>query len=339
MLNERGPARVSAIIPTFNAARFLAETFRSVLGGVNKPREIIVADDASTDETPEIVQQFSRESDIPIRLLRMSQNSGGPAGPMNAGIEAASGDYLALLDQDDLMLPDKLQRQADVLDTHQDIELVLADYARFDERGVWENSGANAKAGSWHSAVCQGVAGVTLVEPLTALTAFAHAPGLHGGCSNMMFRRSLWEQTGGFRAQAGPAADYDFLFRAVRCPIAWIDQVLFLRREHARNLSRRDASTELIGHRVVEQWLSTEARRLPEDLVSSIRNAWTARLVMAARSARRRRDWTSYWQLRERLSQSGTPESRVVTDERIYPRWAYRAKDWLGKRLRRPMKT
>ena len=90
-----------------------------------------MVDDASTDETPSIMEAMAAESPVPLRLIRLPKNTGGPATPMNVGIEAAQGEYIALLDHDDLMLPEKLAIQAAVLDQYPEIDVVMGDYESF----------------------------------------------------------------------------------------------------------------------------------------------------------------------------------------------------------------
>ena len=96
---------VSAIIPAYNAARWIARAIDSVLSQTHPVQEIIVVDDGSTDMTPEVVAGFGE-------LVRyIQQSNGGPAKARNTGIRAASGEWVALLDADDAWLPGKIERQ------------------------------------------------------------------------------------------------------------------------------------------------------------------------------------------------------------------------------------
>jgi glycosyltransferase involved in cell wall biosynthesis len=102
---------VSCVIPVFNGENFLAEAIESVLAQTHSSLEVIVVDDGSTDGSADVARDFA---DRGVRLL--SQNNAGCASARNLGIAAASGDYVALLDADDLWLPDKLERQLVVFD-------------------------------------------------------------------------------------------------------------------------------------------------------------------------------------------------------------------------------
>lgn len=101
-----GQADVSVIIPAYNCAGFIGRALASVRAQSHSPREIIVLDDCSTDETRSVVAAVA-EADPRIRLIALSRN-GGPSLARNAGIEAAQGRWLAILDADDAYAPDRL---------------------------------------------------------------------------------------------------------------------------------------------------------------------------------------------------------------------------------------
>jgi glycosyltransferase involved in cell wall biosynthesis len=69
-------ANISVVVPTYNGAAFIAEALASVFAQTLPPREIIVADDCSTDDTPTIVKHIASDSPLPIRLIRLEDNSG-----------------------------------------------------------------------------------------------------------------------------------------------------------------------------------------------------------------------------------------------------------------------
>lgn len=99
--------RVSVVIPAWNVAAYLPRCLDSLLGQQHRPTEIIVVDDGSTDETPEILAEYAaRHSEI--QLLRQVNVGPGPA--RNAGAVLATGDYLIFVDADDYVQPDYLGR-------------------------------------------------------------------------------------------------------------------------------------------------------------------------------------------------------------------------------------
>jgi glycosyltransferase involved in cell wall biosynthesis len=101
----------SVVVPCHNAARYLRETLASALAQTHAPLEVLVIDDGSTDDSSAIVAELAGADDR-LRLLRTPVPTGGPSVPRNMGIAAARGQYVALLDADDLWGPDKLARDA-----------------------------------------------------------------------------------------------------------------------------------------------------------------------------------------------------------------------------------
>jgi glycosyltransferase involved in cell wall biosynthesis len=104
----------SVVIPLYNKAPHVAETIASALAQTLPPHEIIVIDDASTDEGPAIVRALD---DPLIRMIGRTTPGPGGYAARNAGIEAATGDWIAFLDADDSWQPDHLRNLAAAIDT------------------------------------------------------------------------------------------------------------------------------------------------------------------------------------------------------------------------------
>lgn len=96
---------ISCIVPVYNGERFLREALQSILGQTYRPLEIIVADDGSTDDTPEVVADFAGA------VTYLKQENSGPAPARNLGLAAARGEFIAFLDADDLWHEEKLESQ------------------------------------------------------------------------------------------------------------------------------------------------------------------------------------------------------------------------------------
>lgn len=109
-------AKVSVVMPAYNAAATIAASMQSVLGQRHDDVELLVVDDGSRDATPEIVAAIA-ETDRRVVPIAMAAN-GGVAAARNAGIEAATGDYMAFLDSDDRWHPDKLAVQLAAMRAH-----------------------------------------------------------------------------------------------------------------------------------------------------------------------------------------------------------------------------
>ena len=100
---------VSIITPTYNCARFIAETIRSVQAQTYTNWEMIIVDDCSSDNTKEIVEQYQKD-DPRIQYHCLPKNSGA-AEARNEALRRAQGRWIAFLDSDDLWAPDKLEKQ------------------------------------------------------------------------------------------------------------------------------------------------------------------------------------------------------------------------------------
>jgi glycosyltransferase involved in cell wall biosynthesis len=109
---------LSAVIPAYNREAYLGEAIESALSQTRPPDEIIVIDDGSTDRTAEIARSFGKTVDC------LSQSNQGIGAARNAGLHAARGNLIALLDSDDLWLERKLEIQTFFLQQHPEIDLV-----------------------------------------------------------------------------------------------------------------------------------------------------------------------------------------------------------------------
>lgn len=105
------PPVVSVIVPAWNAEETLERAVASVLSQTFDRLEVVVVDDASTDRTATVAERIAR-GDRRVRMLRTADN-GGPAAARNVGIEAARGEWIAVLDADDSFAPERLETLID----------------------------------------------------------------------------------------------------------------------------------------------------------------------------------------------------------------------------------
>ena len=103
--------QVSVVIPAYNAGDFIQATLATVAAQTIMPREVIVVDDGSSDNTCAVVEAFSH-ANPQLRLCLLREPHRGPGASRNAGVQAASGSWIAFLDSDDLWAPQKLERMA-----------------------------------------------------------------------------------------------------------------------------------------------------------------------------------------------------------------------------------
>lgn len=124
---------VSVIMPAYNSEAFILEAIQSVQGQTYKDWELMVIDDASTDSTPAVVEEAIAK-DNRIHLIKNSENL-GPGASRNSGIEAATGDFIAFLDADDLWLSKKLEFQLKYME-QKDLAMSYSSYLLMEENGT-----------------------------------------------------------------------------------------------------------------------------------------------------------------------------------------------------------
>lgn len=128
--------KVSIITPTFNSENFIEQTITSVINQSFEDWELIIIDDASSDGTINIVDDFI-EKNHNIKLLRNDVNKGA-AVTRNKGVEASTGDFIAFLDADDLWKPDKLEIQIKFM-LENNIDVCFCSYDLMNEKGDYLN--------------------------------------------------------------------------------------------------------------------------------------------------------------------------------------------------------
>lgn len=121
----------TVLIPTYNCAKYLIECIESILNQTYSDYEILLIDDGSTDNSREIIETFS---DPRIRYFRNEKNL-GIVKTLNLGIDLASGEFIARMDADDIMVGDRLANQVKFLKENQSYGMVGAWYEVIDEEG------------------------------------------------------------------------------------------------------------------------------------------------------------------------------------------------------------
>lgn len=122
---------VSIIMPSYNTARFIAQTIESVLAQTYQNWELIIVDDCSTDDTDAVVAAFA---DPRIRYLKNKKNSGA-AVSRNYALREAKGRWIAFLDSDDLWVPEKLEKQLRFME-ESGYAFSYANYIEIDEQSL-----------------------------------------------------------------------------------------------------------------------------------------------------------------------------------------------------------
>jgi glycosyltransferase involved in cell wall biosynthesis len=133
---------VSVVIPTHNRPDFLKKTIQSILTQTYPHLEVIVISNGLSKLNQEATKSFK---DLRI-TYREQENSGGPSSPRNHGIRLAKGDYIAFCDDDDLWMPDKIEKQVNILSNNPEIGLCYTNMVRFDDQTEWIGPHDNGKA-------------------------------------------------------------------------------------------------------------------------------------------------------------------------------------------------
>jgi glycosyltransferase involved in cell wall biosynthesis len=263
------PARlISVVIPAYNAQHSLKAALDSVLTQTWSDTEVIVVDDGSTDHTAALLASYGTR----IRTIR--QSNGGLASARRAGVACARGEWIALMDADDLCRPERLAVQAQVFQRWPDVVLCCSDFDAFDEQGQVHP----AHARHYYASIDRAPEGVkSLLDRADVLDLVSHLPANRASVSTtvrhgrayralahgnfvhpptVMFRRTLLEQIGTFDPEAGSMCDWDWISRAAGAgSIAFVERALLDYRLSATQMSsprhRIRASTDTL--RVAER--------------------------------------------------------------------------------------
>lgn len=231
MLTTFNP-KISILVPVYNAEKFIADTISAVLAQTFTDFELILLDDASTDKTAEIVSSFD---DKRIKYFKNEQNIGISAS-RNKLIDLAKGEYIAVLDHDDICMPNRLEEQVRFLDTHQDIGMM----------GSWFVLKAPTWAPLWRKIITN--IGWVWCHPL-----YPNWNDLWKGNVMMhptiMYRKKIFKDNNiRYRAEYSPAEDYDFVRQAMEKGIKLFNmkKILLKYNLHGKNLSllRKESMTE-----------------------------------------------------------------------------------------------
>lgn len=210
-------ATVSVVIPTYNRVSLVERAIESALTQTLEDIEVIVVDDRSTDDTEAVVAAID---DKRVRFLRHDENRGGSAA-RNTGIDHARGEYIALLDDDDEWLPQKLERQ------HHELECRGADWvgAYCDFRQLRSNTIVEYVDNLIRRPT--GFEGDEELIERIFLRTFAH-----GGTSTLFVRAEAVEAIGGFDTTFDRHQDLEFLVRLLHHgKLAYVDEMLVRKRD------------------------------------------------------------------------------------------------------------
>jgi glycosyltransferase involved in cell wall biosynthesis len=220
---------ISVAIATYNRAPMVREAVLAALAQSRAPHEIVVSDDASTDQT---IPALASLGDARIKIVRQARNSGG-VGNWNAAIDRTRGDSIAWCSDDDRFLPGHLETSAAFLEAHPGIGLVHSGFVDSIETADGERTTPRP---------LRPPSVLTLTGLIPYLIRYYDWP-FHP--STIVMRRKVWEQVGPFNA-AYQFADTEWFLRVVEeFPVASLSRHGVLNRRHPGNWSNRLGSAHL----------------------------------------------------------------------------------------------
>jgi GT2 family glycosyltransferase len=299
------PGLVSVVVPTYNRAYIIGRTIESVLAQSYRPVEVVVADDGSTDATREVVSRYGPE----VRYLH--QQNAGVSRARNTGISAARGEFVALLDSDDLWLPWKVAVQVQFLRSFPAIGMACTDMTAVDADGnvvhpaylrTFYGAFRRTRLERWVRPLGRlGDLGVEVPAEVAErpmwggdmFSAMLFGSMVH--TSTVLLRRERLRQVGGFdETLRFSGEDYDFHWRTCReGPVGLLDAASILYRIDAPD---QLTSAEHLVH-IAQNNLVTLERRLRVDRArlelpnSALRaqvaraNAWVGEEILLAGEA------------------------------------------------------
>jgi glycosyltransferase involved in cell wall biosynthesis len=193
--------KVSICIPTYNRSDYLQYAVNSVLGQTYQNFELIICDDGSTDNTPEVVNSWD---DSRLRYLRHPQNIGRSRN-MRSGFETAVGDYFIKFDDDDALTPEFLAKTVAVLDNNPEVDFVCSDHWIINGKGEREESATAENSAKWGKNKFK----PGIIPNLIQETFINQS--LQVGST--LFRRSCLQAVDYMRPEADGCEDFDLLVR------------------------------------------------------------------------------------------------------------------------------
>ncbi len=248
---------VSIVLPTYNGVRYLERAIDSCLSQTYANWELIIVDDASTDDTPAMIAKYVQR-DRRIRSFRHAENRKLPAA-LNTGFAEAAGDYLTWTSDDNYYRPQALAEMVAFLGDHTDVGIVYTDWSIVDETDTFVDR-------------------VEVLDPQALL---------NGNCIGpcFLYRRQVQDVVGAYSGDLFLAEDYDFWLRAsIHFRLRPHHQDLYCYLEHRNSLSTLYAQRiERMGDRAL-------SRHLPQIEWAS-NSAKGAAFLYLAQKARKRHEY------------------------------------------------
>ena len=244
------PGLVSVTLAVYNGGRDVREAIESVLAQTYVPLELIVVDDGSTDDTWPVLQSFGE------RIRKVRQDNKGHSVARNAAISHARGEFIAIMDHDDICMPERIAVQVALLRAHPEVGLCCSDFSAFDSNGPISES----YIGTYYSSCAPQAGGpiahyrhvgtleigALLARPVKSEVArIAYGPvyeaQAHGNIAHpptVMVRASVLALVGGFDPHTRSVSDWDWLIRIAKVSqFGYVDRPLLQYRRSQSQMS------------------------------------------------------------------------------------------------------
>jgi glycosyltransferase involved in cell wall biosynthesis len=264
-----GRVLASVVMPVYNAERYVEMAVRSALNSDLGDIEVLVVDDGSKDRSLEIVTGIGDPRVVVVRL----RPSGRPSRPRNVGIARARAPYVAFLDADDLIKPDKLSSAVAALDGHPEAGFAFADFERIDAQGTVIEPSAIAGYPAFRKTVTAPMAQGWYLVPQPVLARALLFENFIG-TSGVLLRKDLLTEIGPFDDTIVYSEDRDLWFRlAHRCGALYWDHIGHSYRVSPGSLTHGPAIRNA-RHRIAvlqrekERWRDRAARQQLDHLIA-----------------------------------------------------------------------
>ncbi len=230
---------ISIILPTYNSSRFIERTLASVAEQTVLPDEVLVVDDGSTDSTIAQVEEWRARQRFEVRILPNTVQHDpvagrGPAAGRQSGLAAARGEFVALLDHDDEMLPRHLELTSSALHQHPDLVLCFGDAIERTQQGQ-ERRLLQDASGLQLTSFERRTGGLSVN---TSSFVPAILKGSFIATAGNLWRREAARTIGGFSTAAGTCDDWLF-FMSLSCVgrVGYFQEAIARKHAHDGNLS------------------------------------------------------------------------------------------------------
>lgn len=305
---------VSVALVVYNGQKDVAAAIESVLAQTYRPLELIVVDDGSTDHTWELLQRYGE------RIVAIRQSNGGLPAARNTALKHARGEFIALMDHDDLCMPERIAVQVAFLQQHPEVGMCCSDFSAFNDTGPIEAS----HIATYYSQCKMAKGGVAGLYPEAGeMDILAHLPGGHAESGKVawykgnvyeklafgnfvhpptvMVRATVARAVGPFDLLARTTCDWDWNVRVSRhCQIGHIHRALLDYRRSPTQMSGLQHRAS--GHQVtleVAQRIFTRDPALMQRHAQQVRKAlgeFATDAAYANTESRPRLAWSFLWQ-------------------------------------------